>query len=107
MSPVRPQLQHGGGRTEREHGLRWRVGLFIRWSCPDCVERFVIECNVQRSSLVETLKMGLPLRVDYMNPCAVDVCDLVGIYRSAKPWAGRVYRGTEEFDGTPIEVRGM
>lgn len=83
------------------------MGLLIRWLRLDRVQRFVIECNVQRSSLVETLKMGLPLRVDYMNPCAVDVCDLVGIYRSAKPWAGRVYRGTEEFDGTPIEVRGM
>lgn len=104
MSPVRRQLQHGGGRTEREHGLRRRVGLFIRWSRPDCVQRFLIECNVQRGSLDEPPKMGLPQTADYMDRCAVDTCDLVGIYRSAKPRAGRVYRGTEEFGGMPIEV---
>lgn len=81
--------------------------LFIRWSRPDCVLGFVIECNVQRGSSDETLKRGLPQTADYMDRCAVDTCDLVGIHRSAKPWAGRVCRGTKEFGGMPIEVRGM
>lgn len=103
-----PNVLNGGGRLIREYGLgRRRVDLFIRWPRPGAVQRFVIECEIQRGSLNETLKKALPQTADYMDTCAADAGHLVIFDRSAKPWAEKVYRRTEEFDDTPIEVWGM
>ena len=56
---------------------------------------------------VETLKKGLQQTADYMGRCAADAGHLVIIDCSEEPWAGKVYRRTEGFDGTVIEVWGM
>ena len=102
------RVLNGGGHLVREYGLgRRRVDLFIRWPRPGAVQRFVIECKVQRGSLDETLKKGLPQTADYMDLCAADAGHLVIFDRSAKPWAEKVYRRTEDFNGTSIEVWGM
>ena len=102
------RVLNGGGRIAREYGLgRRRVDLFILWPRPGAVQRFVIECKILRGGLDETLKKGLPQTADYMDRCAADSGHLVVFDRSEKPWAEKVYRRTEEFDGTPIEVWGI
>ena len=101
------RVLQGGGRIEREYGLgRQRVDQFIQWPRPGGVQRFVIECKILRGSLDETLKKGLPQTADYMDRCTADSGHLVVFDRSEKPWAEKVYRRTEGFDGTPIEVWG-
>ena len=98
----------GTGRIEREYGLgRQRVDLFIRWPRPSGVQRFVIECKILRGGLDATLEKGLPQTAGYMDRCAADAGHLVIFDRSAKPWKEKVYRRTEEFDGTPVEVWGV
>ena len=102
------RVLNGGGRVVREYGLgRQRVDLFIRWPRPGAVQRFVIECKVQRGSLEKTLEAGLPQTAGYMDRCAADAGHLVIFDRRARPWKEKVYRRTEEFDGTPVEVWGM
>ena len=102
------RVLNGGGRVVREYGLgRQRVDLFIRWPRPGAVQRFVIECKVQRGSLEKTLEKGLPQTAGYMDLCAADAGHLVIFDRSARSWKEKVYRRTEEFDGTPVEVWGM
>ena len=98
----------GGGRIERVYGLgRQRVDLFIRWPRPGGEQRFVIECKILRGSLDKTLEKGLPQTAGYMDQCAADAGHLVIFDRSAKPWQEKVYRRSEEFEGTPVEVWGM
>ena len=98
----------GGGRIEREYGLgRQRVDLLIRWPRPGGEQRFVIECKILRGSLDKTLEKGLPQTASYMDRCGADPGHLVIFYRSAKPWQEKVYRRSEEFEGTPVEVWGM
>ena len=97
-----------GGSVEREYGLgRQRVDLFIRWPRPGAEQRFVIECKILRGSLDKTLEKGLPQTAGYMDQCAADAGHLVIFDRSAKPWQEKVYRRSEEFEGTPVEVWGM
>ena len=95
----------GGGRIVREYGLgRQRVDLFVRWPRPEGEQRFVIECKILRGRLDKTLEKSLPQTAGYMDRCAAAEGPLVIFDRSAKPWKEKVYRRTEEFDGTPIEV---
>ncbi len=102
------RVLNGGGRVVREYGLgRQRVDLFIRWPRPGAVQRFVIECKVQRGRLEKTLEQGLPQTAGYMDLCAADAGHLVIFDRRARPWKEKVYRRTEEFDGTAVEVWGM
>ena len=102
------RVLNGGGRIEREYGLgRQRVDLFIRWPRLGGQQRFVIECKILRGRLDNTLGAGLPQTAGYMDRCAAAAGHLVIFDRSTKPWAEKVFRRTEEFDGKRIEVWGM
>ncbi len=99
---------NGGGRIAREYGLgRRRVDLLIRWPGPQGMQRFVIECKILRGKLAGTLAEGLPQTAGYMDRCGADAGHLVIFDRSAKPWKEKIFRRSEEFDGTPVEVWGM
>ena len=60
-----------------------------------------------RGSLDKTLEKGLSQTVGYMDRCAADAGHLEIFDRSAKLWQEKVYRRSEEFEGTPVEVWGM
>ena len=95
----------GGGRIEREYGLgRQRVDLFIRWPRPGDEQRFVIECKILHGSLDKTLEEGLPQTAGYMDRCNAEAGHLVIFDRSTKPWKEKVFRRSEEFECTPVEV---
>ena len=99
---------NGGGRIVREYGLgRQRVDLFIQWPGPQGMQRFVIECKVLRGKLEGTLAEGLPQTAGYMDRCGADAGHLVIFDRGAKPWEEKIFRRSEEFEGTPVEVWGM
>ena len=99
---------NGGGRIAREYGLgRQRVDLLVRWPGPQGMQRFVIECKILRGKLAGTLAEGLPQTAGYMDRCGADAGHLVIFDRSAKPWEEKIFRRSEEFDGTPVEVWGM
>ena len=99
---------NGGGRIAPEHGLgRQRVDLLIRWPGPQGMQRFVIECKILRGKLEGTLAEGLPQTAGYMDRCGADAGHLVIFDRNAKPWEERIFRRSEEFEGTPVEVWGM
>ncbi len=57
------RVVNSGGRVEREYGLgRMRTDLLILWPAgapPDRARRMVIECNLLRHSLEETIRTGL------------------------------------------------
>ncbi len=99
---------NGGGRIVREYGLgRQRVDLLVRWPGPQGMQRFVIECKILRGKLAGTLAEGLPQTAGYMDRCGADAGHLVIFDRSAKPWKEKIFRRSEEYDGTPVEVWGM
>ena len=76
-------------------------------AAPGGEQRFVIECKILRGSLVKTLEKGLRQTAGYMDRCAATPGHLVIFDRSAKPWQEKVYRRSEEFECTPVEVWGM
>ena len=76
-------------------------------AAPGGEQRFVIECKILRGSLDKTLEKGLSQTAGYMDRCAADAGHLVIFDRSAMPWQEKVYRRSEEFKGTPVEVWGM
>ena len=99
---------NGGGRIAREYGLgRQRVDLLVRWPGPQGMQRFVIECKILRGKLAGTLEKGLPQTAGYMDRCGADAGHLVIFDRSEKPWEEKIFRRSEEFEGTPVEVWGM
>ncbi len=99
---------NGGGRIAREYGLgRQRVDLLVRWPGPQGMQRFVIECKILRGKLEGTLAKGLPQTAGYMDRCGADAGHLVIFDRSEKPWEEKIFRRSEEFEGTPVEVWGM
>ena len=98
----------GRGRIEREHGLGFeRVDLLILWPRPQGMQRIVIECKVLKGTLERTLEQGLPQTADYMDRCGADGGHLVIFDRSEKRWKEKIFRRSEEFDGTPVAVWGM
>ena len=102
------RVLNGGGRIEREYGLgRQRVDLFIRWPRPAGEQRFVIECKILHGTLDKTLEKGLPQTAGYMDRCNAEAGHLVIFDRSTKPWKEKVFRRSEEYEGTPVEVWGM
>ena len=102
------RVLNGGGRIDREYGLgRQRVDLLLLWPRPQGMQRFVIECKVLRGRLDRTLEKALPQTAGYMDRCDADAGHLVIFDRSEKPWDEKVFRRSEEFDGTPVEVWGM
>ena len=102
------RVLNGGGRIAREYGLgRQRVDILIRWPRPQGVQRIVIECKVLRGSLELLLETGLPQTAGYMDLCGADSGHLMIFDRSEKPWEEKIFRRSEEFDGTPVEVWGM
>ena len=102
------RVLNGGGRIVREAGLgRQRVDILIRWPRPQGPQRFVIECKILRGTLKATLADGLPQTAGYMDRGGADAGHLVIFDRSAKPWTEKIYRRSEEYEGTPIEVWGM
>ena len=102
------RIVHGGGRIVREYGLgRQRVDLLLLWPCPHGMQRIVIECRVLQDSLDKTLAKGLPQAAGYMDRCNAEAGHLVIFDRSTKPWSEKVFRRSEDFKGTPVEVWGM
>ena len=102
------RIVNGGGRIVREYGIgRQRVDLLILWPRPPGMHRIVIECKILWGSLDKTLEEGLPQTAGYMDRCNAEAGHLVVFDRSAKPWKEKVFRRSEEFEGTPIEVWGM
>ena len=102
------RIVRGGGRIVREYGLgRQRVDLLLLWPCPHGMQRIVIECRVLQDSLDKTLEKGLPQAAGYMDRCNADAGHLVIFDRSTKPWSEKVFRRSEDFKGTPVEVWGM
>ena len=102
------RIVHGGGRIVREYGLgRQRVDLLLLWPCPHGMQRIVIECKILHGSLDKTLENGLPQTAGYMDRCNADAGHLVIFDRSTKPWSEKVFRRSEDFKGTPVEVWGM
>ena len=101
------RVLNGGGRIVREAGLgRQRVDILVRWPRPQGPQRFVIECKILRGTLKATLADGLPQTAGYMDRGGADAGHLVIFDRSAKPWKEKIYRRSEEFEGTPVEVWG-
>ena len=102
------RIVNGGGRIVREYGLGLqRVDLLIRWPRPQGTQRIVIECKILWGSLDKTLEEGLPQTAGYMDRCNAEAGHLVVFDRSTKSWSEKVFRRSEEFKGTPIEVWGM
>ena len=102
------RVLNGGGRIVREAGLgRQRVDILIRWPRPQGPQRFVIECKILRGTLKATLADGLPQTAGYMDRCGADAGHLVIFDRSAKPWEEKIFRRSEGFEGTSVEVWGM
>ena len=98
----------GRGRIEREYGLGYqRVDQLLLWPRPQGMQRIVIECKILRDGLDDTLAKGLPQTAGYMDRCGADAGHLVIFDRSEKPWKEKIFRRSEEFDGTPVEVWGM
>ena len=102
------RVLNGGGRIAREYGLgRQRVDILILWPRPQGMQRIVIECKVLRGSLERLLETGLPQTAGYMDRCGADAGHLVIFDRSKKPWKEKVFRQSEEYNGTLIEVWGI
>ncbi len=102
------RVMNGGGRVEREYGLgRQRVDILLLWPRPQGMQRVVIECKVLHGRLERTLEKALPQTAGYMDRCGADAGHLVIFDRSEKPWKEKVFRRSEEFEGTPVEVWGM
>ena len=102
------QVLHGGGRIARGYGLgRQRVDILLLWPRPQGMQRIVIVCKVLRGSLERLLETGLPQTAGYMDRCGADAGHLVIFDRSKKPWKEKVFRQSEEYNGTLIEVWGI
>jgi len=102
------RIVNGGGRIVREYGLGLqRVDILILWPRPQGMQRIVIECKILRERLETTLAEGLPQTAGYMDRCNADAGHLVIFDRSKRPWKEKVFRRSEEFEGTPIEVWGI
>ncbi len=114
------RVVNSGGRVEREYGLgRMRTDLLILWPAgapPDRARRMVIElieCELLRHSLEETIRTGLEQTRSYMDRCAAAEGaaaegHLVIFDRTAdKPWSEKLFRRTESAGGIPITVWGM
>ena len=102
------RVLRGRGRIEREYGLGFeRVDLLLLWPCPQGMQWIVIECKVLKGTLERTLEQGLPQTADYMDRCGADAGHLVIFDRSEKPWKEKIFRRSEDFDGTPVAVWGV
>ena len=98
----------GGAHLERDCGLGFQlVDLLIPWPRPQGMQRIAIECKILRGGLQETLAKGLPHTAGYVDRSCPDAGHLVVFDRSEKPWREKMFHRSEEFDGTPVEVRGM
>ena len=71
------------------------------------MQRIVIECKILRGRLETTPADGLPQTEGYMDRCSADAGHLVIFDCSEKPWKEKVFRRSEEFEGTPIKVWGI
>ena len=67
----------------------------------------MIECKILRGKLEATLAKGLPQTAAYMDRCGADASHLVIFDRSTKTWEEKIFRRSEEFNGTPVEVWGI
>ena len=98
----------GGGRIEREYGLRrMRTDLLVRWPVGGAEQQFVVECKLVRESLESTVRKGLEQTAAYMDRCGARVGHLVVFDRSDRPWEERVFRRGEAAQGKTVEVWGM
>ena len=98
----------GGGLVEREYAVgRGRTDLLVTWPQGQSVQRIVIECKLLRGNLENAIDRGLVQTASYMDRCSADEGHLVIFDRSAKPWEEKVFRRSEEFEGTPVEAWGM
>ena len=98
----------GGGRIEREYGLRrMRTDLLVKWPVGGAEQQFVVECKLVRGSVESTVRKGLEQTAAYMDRCGARVGHLVVFDRSDRPWEERVFRRGEAAQGKTVEVWGM
>jgi hypothetical protein len=109
MQAFLQRIINGGGRVDREYGLgRRRTDLLVIWIYPGGVQRGVIELKLLRDSLEKTLATGLAQTWEYADRCAAEEAHLVIFDRTPdKPWAEKIFRREEQFQGRQITVWGM
>ena len=99
---------NGGGRVTREYALgRGRTDLLLTWPTASRRQRFVIECKILRGNWETLIGKGLAQTAEYMDRVAADEGHLVLFDRDKKLWKDKVFRRSETFNGTPIEIWGM
>ncbi len=101
------RVVNGGGRIEREYVLgRGRTDLLILWPAGASDRKFVVECKLRRDGLERTVREGLEQTAGYMDRCGAEAGHLVVFDRSRRPWGEKLFRRSEDFDGTTIQVWG-
>ena len=106
------RIVNSGGRVEREYGLdRLRTDLMVTWPTggegvgPDGRQKVVIECEVLRGSLDETLGNGVSQTLAYMDRAAAKEGRLVIFDRSTDAsWERKVFRREAGGNGKPVTV---
>ena len=102
------RIVNGNGLVDREYALgRGRTDILVTWPRGDSVQRFVIECKLLRGSLETAINRALEQTASYMDRCSADEGHLVLFDRERRLWKDKLFRRSEEVDGTPIEVWGM
>ncbi len=78
--------------------------------CIPPLERIDLEYVLELIRDMEYFTLHAPRqtgKTGYMDRCGADAGHLVIFNRSAKPWEEKIFRRSEEYDGTPVEVWGM
>lgn len=109
MQAFLQRIINGGGRVDREYGLgRRRTDLLIHWPYAGGVQRVVLELKLLRTSLAQTLETGLRQTWEYADRSDPEQAHLVIFDRTPdKPWAEKIWRREESYNGLPITVWGM
>ena len=102
------RIVKGGGRIEREYGLRrGRADLLILWAQGGRPRKFVVESKVLHKSLERTIRDGLVQTAAYMDRCAAEVGHLVIFDRDEeRRWEEKVFHRRETIEGVGIDVWG-
>lgn len=102
---------NGGGRIEREYGLRRkRTDLLI--ICPyaedQAVQKVVLELKIRYGKLCTTLKEGLKQTCLYMDRAKTSDGHLIIFDRDPnRPWVEKIFTRSETYNKTRIQIWGM
>jgi len=100
---------NGGGRIEREYGLkRKRTDLLTIWNYPGGTRRVVLELKIARGEIEKVVQAGLEQTIAYMDRSGAGAGHLVIFDRRAgKTWEEKIWRRDETWRGHTISVWGM